>query len=366
MRSLVIPGASDPLGPTWTKGEPYCKWVFSHYELSPYESSWFDIIETAQTHICDVVSQPHHANASTTIVSRALNLTDLPSSHKWPTYDTFNTTPAHPSDVHMSRMHYNRTCYDTNTQTFNQAPGKGIQLIEPLWGMLRDPFDMYCGHKKLRMANYSHGDGQSKAHIMPQGYAPYTYSLTNTIPSKPEDQQWREHGLPPWHSSLRPLSNEHVGTAFVPPQNIHLDLGSSYFSRWTQLSSAAASGEWFYDMYHARGQPFDRFIAVELETLNDTIAFKQIPDDLVGVYTLMNVGLSMVHGDKLNTIDMIKRMVKPEDFFVFKLDIDGAPIEEPIIANLLQDDPEKGGASGLIDELVCLNLYPAAGVRFVE
>lgn len=27
-------------------------------------------------------------------------------------------------------------------------------------------------------------------------------------------------------------------------------------------------------------------------------------------------------GDKLNTVDMIKRVVKPEDFFISKLDID--------------------------------------------
>ena len=190
---------------------------------------------------------------------------------------------------------------------------------------------------------------------MPQGYAPYTYTLTDTVPTDEELQtlEWRTHGLPPWHSSLRPSSDPRVGTAYRPPQNIHLDLGSSYFGIWG-ADAGAASGQWFYDTYHARGKPFDRFIAVEVETLNDTKAFTQIPDDLVGVYTLMNVGLSMDEGDKLNTIDMIKRVVKPEDFFVFKLDIDSAPIEEPILKSLLEDNQEEGGASGLVDELVSL------------
>lgn len=90
--------------------------------------------------------------------------------------------------------------------------------------------------------------------------------------------------------------------------------------------------------------------------LNDTTVFQQIPDDLVGVYTLMNVGLSMDAGDHLNTVDMIKRVVNPEDFFVFKLDIDSAPIEEPILKSFLEDDPDEGGASGLVDELVGLLL----------
>ncbi|KAI4246341.1 MAG: hypothetical protein L6R40_002009 [Gallowayella cf. fulva] len=317
-----------------------------------YESSWFDQIETAQNHICDTVALPEHENASKIIVTRTLDLMSLPISYEWKTFDTFNTTAFNESDIFMSRMHYNRTCYDSKTETFNLAPGRGIQLIEPLWGMLRDPFDHWCQHKSLHMPGQAKADGQSKAHIMPQGYAPYTYTLSDSEPLKVESQeQWRSHGLPPWHSSLRPSSDPRIGTTFTPPHNIHLDLGSSYFNIWGD-DKGAASGQWFYNTYHARGQPFDRFIAVEVETLNDTKAFRQIPDDLVGVYTLMNVGLTMDKGDKLNTVDMIKRVVKPEDFFVFKLDIDSAPIEEPILENLLADNPDEGGASGLIDELM--------------
>ncbi|KAL9017854.1 MAG: hypothetical protein Q9185_004802 [Variospora sp. 1 TL-2023] len=320
---------------------------------SPYEASWFASIETAQSNICEAVAKPEHKNASEIIVTRTLELTSLPASWKWETYDTFNTTSFHSSDSFMSRMHYNRTCYDSKTETFNLAKGKGIQLIEPLWGMLRDPFDHWCGDKALHMEGQADPSGQSKAHIMPQGFAPYTYTDSSTPPTPEESRQqaWRTHGLPPWHSSLRPSSDPRVGVAFQPPQNIHLDLGSSYFKVWGS-DRGAASGQWFYDTYHARGQPFSRFIAVEVETLNDTTAFQQIPDDLVGVYTLMNVGLTMEEGDKLNTVDMIKRVVKPEDFFVFKLDIDSAPIEEPIVKSLLEDNPDEGGASALIDELM--------------
>ncbi|KAL8917470.1 MAG: hypothetical protein Q9172_005837 [Xanthocarpia lactea] len=354
MRHLILPeGSTSSIGPFWIKNNQYCKWVFSHYESSPYEASWFANIETAQSHICETVAKPEHRNASEIIVTRTLELTSLPSSSKWETYDTFNTTTFHSSDSFMSRMHYNRTCYDSKTETFKLAKGKGVQLIEPLWGMLRDPFDRWCGDKALHMEG-ANATGQSKDHIMPQGYAPYTYTTDSSTPPTPEEsrqQQWRTHGLPPWHSSLRPSFDPRVGVAFQPPQNIHLDLGSSYFKVWGN-DRGAASGQWFYDMYHARGQPFHRFIAVEVETLDDTTAFRQIPDDLVGVYTLMNVGLTMDEGDKLNTIDMIKRVVKPEDFFVFKLDIDSAPIEEPIVKSLLEDNPDEGGASALIDELV--------------
>ncbi|KAI4218727.1 MAG: hypothetical protein L6R36_008789, partial [Xanthoria steineri] len=35
MRHTILPGgssSSSSIGPFWKKGDPYCKWVFSHYE----------------------------------------------------------------------------------------------------------------------------------------------------------------------------------------------------------------------------------------------------------------------------------------------------------------------------------------------
>ncbi|KAI4166946.1 MAG: hypothetical protein LQ343_007618, partial [Gyalolechia ehrenbergii] len=361
MRSLVLPDASDPLAYFSSSGsdELYCKWVFSHYESSEYEESWFGRIESAQNEICKIVAEPEHAEASRVILDRTLELMSLPLIHRWPTYDSFPLESSNASrDLHMSRMHYNRTCYDSSSESFMIAPGKGIQLIEPLWGMLRDPFDRWCRDKALHMDGHTERTGQSKAHIMPQGYAPYTYTLTNDDSPSSSSPRWRSHGIPPWHSSLRPIPNQPQlppsgsNIVFAPPQNIHLDLGSSYFGIWG-TDAAAASGKWFYNTYHARGQPFSRFIAVEVERLEPKKAFEQIPDDLVGAYNLMNVPLSMEKGDRLNTMDLIRRVVKEEDFFVFKLDIDSAPIEEPIVKALLdvEDEGGKGGVSGLIDEL---------------
>jgi len=42
--------------------------------------------------------------------------------------------------------------------------------------------------------------------------------------------------------------------------------------------------------------------------------------------------------------EMIERVIKLEDPFVFKLDIDSAPFEEPIVASLLGDNAQNGGA----------------------
>jgi hypothetical protein len=219
--------------------------------------------------------------------------------------------------------------------------------------------------------------------------------------------------LPPWHSSLEPVESTGFGVTYRPPQHIHLDLGSSYFAGWTKIGedqtekkaaarpknrppanaaapgvanaaggsappptpkkqvkvqNSAASGQWIYDHYHKRGLPFDRFIAVELEPLSPQNAYEQCPEDLVGKYNLINIGLSM-DKDKYNTLDLIRRTVKRQDFFVFKLDIDSAPIEMPIVNALLKDDPNKGGVSGLIDELFFEHhvvYYPLTGPWHLE
>lgn len=332
-----------------------CQWEFSHYESSPYELEWMATVGEAQKHICQTVKEPKHVEASEQIVRRVKSLVGLEADIKFLTRDSMLPAEPHASDEYMSKMHYSRVCYDVASQEFRPASGVGVQLIEPLWGMLRDPFDIFCGDDRLSMEGWENAGAQSKQHIMPQGYAPYFYD-TEAESVETANQQWRPQGLPPWHSTFTPEYDPELGTVYTKPVNIHLDLGSSYFMGWSMYQqdavNPAASGQWFYDHYHARGQKFDRFIAVEVEELNDTLAYSQIPTDLVGKYSLVNVGLTMDDDDKLNTIDMIKRIVRPNDFFVFKLDIDSAPIEMPIIESLLADDPKNGGASALIDELM--------------
>lgn len=347
--------------PKLSGSKQYCKWEFTHYESSAFEEHWFDIIEEAQAHICETVAEPEHAEGSAKIVSRIESLRSINSSVQWTTFDSVPPAEPHPDDHLFSRMHYARTCYDPKKDAFKPTSGRGVQLIEPIWGMLRDPFDFLCGALKLPApAGYQDVfPGQSKEAIMPQGFAPYTYDLDAVSPIAIEDDHhhvWRPHGIPPWHSSLTPSQDPQVGTIFEKPQNIFVDLGSSYFGGWgdrnTNLSTGAASGGWFYEIYHARGQPFDKYIAVELADLDPTVAHMMLPPDLPGIYNLINAPVSMEEGHVLNTLDLIKRISKPGDNFVLKLDIDHGTLEMNLVDQILADDPEAGGASGLIDELM--------------
>lgn len=342
----------------------YCRWEFSHYEPSGYEEQWFSIIHKAQNDICSTVEQTEHAEKSKKIVRRIEGLLRVDPALRWTDYDTVAHAEPEPDDHLFSRMHYSRACYDPKLDAFRPAAGRGVQLIEPLWGMLRDPFDGYCGDQRLIMPDWDDRNfGQSKEAIMPMGFAPYAYDLKATSPIELGDEGrkhlWRPHGIPPWHSHLTPSQDHHNGgmTVYEKPQNIFVDLGSSYFGEWGGVGgaagdTAAASGRYFYDTYHHRGQPFNKYVAVEVAPLDPGYAHTQLPPDLVGIYNLMNTPLTMDAGDKLNTVDIIKRISKPGDFFVLKIDIDMAPIEIPLIQSLLDDDPANGGASGNVDELM--------------
>jgi len=154
---------------------------------------------------------------------------------------------------------------------------------------------------------------------------------------------------------------------FEKPQNIFVDLGSSYFGGWGLADSVHSSGKYFYRTYHARGNPFNKYIAVEVDKLDPVEAQTMLPADLVGIYNLINAPLSKEEGDTLNTVDLLKRISKPGDFFVLKVDIDMSPIEMPLIQSLLDDDPADGGASGLIDEMMFEHRkYPSLLVIYLK
>lgn len=104
--------------------------------------------------------------------------------------------------------------------------------------------------------------------------------------------------------------------------------------------------------FHARGNKFDKYVAVEVEILDLVAAQNMLPADIVGIYNLINAPLSRDEGHALDVVEMLKRLAKPGDFFVLKVDIDMSPIKMPLILNLLDDDPKNGRASGLIDEMM--------------
>jgi hypothetical protein len=325
----------------------YCRWTFVSYEASSYEALWQTNIKSWQDNICGKLAEDEHLIASQSIIHDVEDLTSISSDFKWNEVDTRKPGYLKKDYNLMSKFHYERECYDESSAVWYKSSGKGVQLIEPLWGFLRDPFDIYCGLLFNKTTGWIGEVGQSKEHIMPQGFSPYAYTLEDNNIISPD--QWHSHGIPPWHMSLNPIQHPDIHTIYEPPKRVFIDLGSSYFKFWDKTANKiAASGEWFYNIYHARGQTFDRFVQVEVDPLDPKIAWNQLPDDLVSAFTLINIPLEVDPQSKFDVSTIIKSMVKPNDFFVIKVDIDSAPIEEPFVYSLLKDD----SVANYIDEMM--------------
>lgn len=332
-----------------TKTTPLCRWVFDLYEPSEYEKLWNDNIKEWQDTVCDKLQESEHFSASKSIVGDVIELAaKVDPTLQWGDINAYPAGKLSKSYELMSKFHYKRECYNHSTRTWTKAPGKGVQLIEPLWGFLRDPFDVYCKPLSGKLSGWNGSEGQSKEHIMVQGFAPYAYTLLEDVSVIPEDE-WHSHGLPPWISHLQPKIDVNYGPIYQFPKNIMLDLGSSYFKYWNDPAYyTAVSGQWFYDNYHARGVKFDRFIQVEAEELKPREAWSLIPSDLLSRFTLINSPISVDPKNKFDISTLIKSLVQPNDFFVIKVDVDTHEIELPFIESLLQEN----GVAHLVDELM--------------
>ncbi|ORY86143.1 hypothetical protein BCR37DRAFT_376689 [Protomyces lactucae-debilis] len=323
--------------------EKYCKWIFDRYESSAFEQEWLSLVTTGgvNDNVCAKVAEPHHAGHITEIMGRLAHLVRiLDGAIKWENQDTGKPQPPPAADNLFSRFHYKRICFVEKDHVWRHAPGHGVQLIEPLFGMLRDPYDIWCAKKKLKSppgGYYNDVHAESTQHILPMGFAPYAY--TTTAHGKLEE--WRMYGIPPWHSSYRPEPLDGVKWTYSPPRNMHIDVGASNFA------STPNAPKWVYDRYQARGQPFDKFIAIHGDMADAKASHSDVPADLIGPYQVLGMSLFPNGFEYQGVQNVIRRTVKEEDFFVLKVHDNSREFSERFVKDLVSDE---NGLAKLIDE----------------
>jgi hypothetical protein len=224
-------------------------------------------------------------------------------------------------------------------------------LIEPLIGLLRDPFTI-CPRLNSTLVPPSLYDGaivQSKRFLLLSVSAPfYVHSSQSDLAKSNKIQtnvRTNNENLLPWMYQRLKLHELGQQVDVENRKTILIDLGSSYFQGWNGDSTAAA-GLWFYEYYKRFGVKFDRVIAFEHSSLNQKVAWEQLPEDIFPVYTLINVGVTEGSG-KFNPWSMLQRIARSCDHVVVKLDIDTPTIENALINQILNDS----SVHSLIDEL---------------
>ena len=121
-----------------------------------------------------------------------------------------------------------------------------------------------------------------------------------------------------------------------PPRGrrcLFFDLGASLYNSGT----GGASQQWFVETYARRGAPFDRILAWEAHNMTAARIFGVVPSAVFDRLSYYNLPVDPTPGAKLNPWRTLKNVAHVDDLVVVKLDIDNSPIEELLVAQLLED-----------------------------
>ena len=228
----------------------------------------------------------------------------------------YTSTPSH-SDELLSKMYYEYQCSNSSQSSLLVS-----QSIEPLIGLLRDPLSI-CSHSNIppTLQIDTESSLQSKRFFLLGPSAPF-------------------HNFHPSTPAIAPWLYQKSG------QKILIDVGSAYFNGIVNgTSSVANSLRWFYDYFHSLSFRFDRIIAFESEQFSPEAYWSQIPDDMIGSLSFINVGVEKT--GKLSPWNILTSIAKEDDYVVVKLDIDQPALENEFMHQVLQNK----SISLLIDDM---------------
>lgn len=285
-----------------------CRWVFDHYSPSPWELSWANNVSQLQDKVCTVMTKKDQVQKSISILKYIIK------SQKQ-LYQP--NTISKEYDELLSKMYYRYECSDTSKS--NRIVW---QYIDPLVGLLRDPLTI-CNFTDIPSDLQLEGEYalQSKRLFLLGPSAPYR----NFRPSKPSVAPWL----------YKPNSRK-----------ILFDIGSTYFTGLENGSSLSTFGmRWFYEYFNSVSLHFDRIVAFEVMKYPPEKYWDQIPEDILGVLTFINVGVDAT--SKFNPWNILKSIANVDDYVIIKLDIDRPQLEQNLISQILKDPK----ISSLIDEM---------------
>eukprot|EP00667_Euglena_gracilis_P017540 EG_transcript_18511 len=123
------------------------------------------------------------------------------------------------------------------------------------------------------------------------------------------------------------------------------DVGSTFFD--SGVVGYLDSLKWFMEVFRQRGFTFSEIYAWEVEPLNGTSYWRRVPDSFKHKMHFFNAAASSDPKSPMNPLTLVKQVALPDDFVVFKLDIDNNEVEVQLIQQLLHDRR----LLGLVDEL---------------
>ena len=315
--------------------EEKCHWYFLNYTPSSWESMWYNKIEVLQKNVCETLSTVDNLKNAILVMERSIELQKFGRKQMNSRYNA--------ADELFSKMFYRQQCINSYNNTYFDV-AEVAHLIEPLIGLLRDPFTI-CPRLNSSRVPPKLYDGAillSRRHLLLSVSAPYYITSRIQQPkiiSTMLDKSYSK--ILPW---MYRRTNVNQSDTRADRKVILLDLGSGSFGK-RHVDISDTSTRWFYEYYKRFDLQFDRIIAFEIAPINAKVAWEQLPEDVFPIYTLINTGCTK--NGTFNPWMTLKRLAKPSDHVIVKLDIDSYDLES-FLMNQIVNDPK---IHSLIDEL---------------
>ena len=108
-----------------------------------------------------------------------------------------------------------------------------------------------------------------------------------------------------------------------------------------------SSQQWLLDLYEHMGFKMRRFVGWEADYYTPTALWSRVPNvQKKARLTYFNIPTSALAHNADNPFMHMKALAKPEDYVVFKLDVDAPTVELPLVQQIL----ESKELQSLIDE----------------
>jgi len=286
-----------------------CKWSFVRYIPSEFEEKWWiDINSSAEVGKYPCPHLDAHYRDYLNVYLKAIDegyVTSDPPLPEGGCKCSLQEKPVEFDSRVFSRFEYINDCTSEVLHSY----------IEPLVGILRHP--RYCPLTGLQRR-----DPMAKDWLVVD--------------------QWEMH------------KNRGDSSRFY-----YFDLGASTWS--INDSHFVPSQVWFDSIYENKCGPLQGYWMWEVTQVEPKTVYASLPGRVKPNYHWYNVPANPALDSTDNPFHHLKRVATPDDFIVFKLDIDHAPTEEAFVAQLLAD----AELLALVDEFFWehhVKMFPIAGI----
>jgi len=334
---------------------PNCEYEFVKYTSCPLELKWELNIKEWQSddvNICDFISE----DEKNAWISTSLALQKDPSKMRVTT-----SSPEPPFEI----WNYSMSVFTYKRIHGLASPSPSSSSSSSTSSSIVSESTSYLQRQQQHQLHHHKTDSSSDSivieyvHIPIEPTAAYLRDPRKCIdPMKETYTQSKDYLTPlSFEAALAHNSCElghDVDSSDTPPQVFLFDAGATLPSVSTSKYNWSGTG-WLFQWYQSRGIEFEHVFAWEPSKKGAN--FDGVPAELYPTLHYYPHGVVSEIGDKQNPLTIIKKLCRPKDIVIFKLDIDSPRIEQALMKQVLSD-PE---LRNLVDEFyyemhVCNNV----------